>query len=168
MITNYTFNTTSSNNTNKNKTITINNSSSFLGEPNYSKILDDLIADNIIENSPYLAGCLGKNTTPITTKCIKIEMPLKKKSNAFLDIFNGLFTKFIPSTDIKFEKGYTIKYNGHLITFYDDEIIIDDELFTLDEFFSDAFFKALEPTTKKTIISIYAKAGKKINISIAA
>ena len=169
MITNYTFTTTGSNNTNKNKTIFLNDNSSFYGKPNFSKILDDIIADNIIKNSPYLAGCLGKSTTPISTSCITIEAtPLKKKTNSLLDILNGLFTKFIPSSDIKLDKEYTIKYNGHKITFFDDEIIIDDEIFSIDNILSSEFFKALEPKTKKTIIDIYTKAGNKISIDIAA
>lgn len=165
---NYTFSTTSSIDTNKTKTININ-TSSFLGEPNYSKILDDIIADNIIKNSPYLAGCLGKNTTPIATSCITIETPsLKKKSNAFLDALDSFIEKFIPSRGIKLDKGYTIKYNGHKITFYDDEIIIDDEIFSIDNIFSSEFFNALKPKTKKFILDIYTKAGNKISIDIAA
>lgn len=125
---------------------------------NYSKILDDIIATNIIDSNPYLKKFKYGDTIEdklideITPKTkIIIGCPLKEenilyKATDFLS--NKLLKKII------FGKKYKLT-DGTTIIFYDDEIQIGNHTFNYSDFSNFSFIDSLEPTTKKIIINIY-------------
>ena len=154
----YTFNNNTSNNNFPGTTTT-----------NYSKILDDLIATNIINKNSYL----NKYTTPGTTYDDFIDCMMKdsakkhtsiiidsialKDDNKFIKAANFL-ANYKKKADIasKFIFGKTYKLtDGTPIIFYDDEIQIGFDLYTYDDFKDIIFLKKLPTTAKNIIINIY-------------
>ena len=143
------------------------NTFSFPESTNYSKILDDLIANNIKENNKYLTDAIIKHDLGINTDTIVIGNSLLKSDDKFAKAANFLanYAKFDKrSIPFKFGKVYKLA-NGTPIIFYDDEIQIGFDLFSYTDFANFNFINSLSENTKKTIIEIYAN-GYKIEIKL--
>lgn len=146
---------------------TDNNTFSFPESTNYSKILDDFIANNIKENNKYLTDAIIKHDLGINTDNIVTGSSLLKSNNKFAKAANFLanYAKFNKrSIPFKFGKVYKLA-NGTPIIFYDDEIQIGFDLYSYADFANFNFINLLSENTKKTIIEIYAN-GCKIEIKL--
>lgn len=152
----YIYSNTNNNNTSNNKIGT-----QFLGKPDYSKILNSIIASHIKETNPYLKKC-GGNTTPTVVISKKINNPLKSIS-PYIGIIDSAFSS--KSFPIKVDYGKSIEINGHTITFFEDEIQIDFDFYPIENFFNSDIFENISPTSKKTIINIYGKGDININVA---
>lgn len=156
-------------------TNSINNNFSTKSHADYSKILDDLIADNIKASNPYLnissdnsykpskefIDMMLEDIKPGISNCSKEADDFIKAAN-FLKNYSTKKCKKMP-----FILGKTYKLsNGSLITFYEDEIQIDMDLYSYNQFGDTLFLKKLTPETKKTILSIYTKGADTININL--
>lgn len=147
-----------------------NNSSSLFhtNNTNYSKILDDIIAADLIKKNSYLKnyGCAGTIDSDFIDCMIKdsakkhndiiITGIALKDDKKFIDAANFL-ANYKKKKDIssKFILGKTYKLSdGTPIIFYDDEIQIGFDLYTYDDFKDITFLKALPTTTKSAIINI--------------
>lgn len=147
---------------------------SFL-TPNYSAILDNIIATNIKETNPYLNGSYKEDN-----ELAAIIADSKKKHG--LNLFGGCLNendKFLKAANFIANYGKTtyttlpFKYNkiyklidGTPICFYDDEIQIGMDLYSYDSFSNTAFLKTLSAPTKKIIINILNAGNKNITINI--
>ena len=164
MITTYTF---GNKNTSKNNNIFSFPKSS--SKPNYSKILDDIIIADVINENSYLFGnSIAKTAKKIEDACI-FDALLGKKSTKFDNA-----VKFLANYK-KLKKNYTIPYilgkmytltDGTPIIFYDDEIQIGFDSYKYSDFSNLSFLNALDTNTKKTIINIYTNGAANIDINI--
>lgn len=154
------------------KTIyTFNNNTNNASFPNtnYSKILDDLIATDLIKKNSYLknyttAGTIDDDFIDCMMKDsakkhfgIFIDSIALKDDNKFIKAANFL-ANYKKKADIasKFIFGKTYKLtDGTPIIFYDDEIQIGFDLYTYDDFKDIIFLKKLPTTAKNIIINIY-------------
>lgn len=138
---------------------------------NYSKILDDIIANNIIKKNEYLTNIAddfiakmmkASDSKPIyTSSTLKDELKFIKAAN-YLANYNKIKTNKIP-----FILGKTYKLiDGTPIIFYDDEIQIGFDLYSYDDFKNIYFLNTLPKTTKNIIINIYTAGDTTININI--
>lgn len=135
------------------------NTFSFPESTNYSKILDDFIANNIKENNKYLTDAIIKHDLGINTNTVVIGSSLKAAN--FLANYAKFNKRSIP---FKFGKVYKLA-NGTPIIFYDDEIQIGFDLYSYADFANFNFINSLSENTKKAIIEIYAD-GYKIEIKL--
>lgn len=144
-----------------------NNNSSNIGinsgsNTNYSKILDDLIAADIIDKNPYLTSY--GYTSP--------------KNYYFTDTIGKISDDDIAYIDaIKFFKNYGKKTTRHPyiigktyeledgtpIIFFEDSIQIGFDLYYFDDFSKPLFLKNISTSLKKKIAEIYI-SGLKISI----
>lgn len=146
----YTFNTNSSKS---------NNSIFTPSEPDYSKILDDLILTDIKEKNSYLFDYNTDNNyygADIIIGSTKKAYDFTKAATYLANILNNK----------KIIIGKTYKLiDGTPIIFYDDEIQIGFDIFKYSDFYDYNFLKAIKPKTKKIIIDIYLNSNK-IDINI--
>ena len=164
MITTYTF---GNKNTSKNNNIFSFPKSS--SKPNYSKILDDIIIADVINENSYLFGnSIAKAAKKIEDACI-FDALLGKKSTKFDNA-----VKFLANYK-KLKKNYTIPYilgkmytltDGTPIVFYDDEIQIGFDTYKYSDFSDPLFLSSLNNNTKKLIINIYTYGATNIDINI--
>lgn len=156
------------NNTSKNYTFPIEST-------NYSKILDDIIATNIINSNPYLKNTKKENTF---TSTIFINNQKKNHCDLFSSHLNNenAFAKaanFIANynkniyTNTPFIIGKTYKLiNGTPICFFDDEIQIGMDLYSYEDFKNITFLKTISKPKKDIIINIFNAYNKDIEINI--
>lgn len=156
------------------KTIfTLNNNTNkstfpITGTTNYSKILDDIIATDIISKNSYLKKYTSAGTTDDDfIDCMMKDSAKKnhsifikgfalKDDNKFIDAANFLANYKKNKILSKFIIGETYKLSdGTPIIFYDDEIQIGFDLYTYDDFKDIIFLKKLSTTAKNIIINIY-------------
>ena len=154
------------------KTIyTFNNNTNNASFPNtnYSKILDDLIAADLIKKNSYLKNYTTAGTIDDDFIDCMMKDSAKKHSGIFIDsIALKDDNKFIKAANFlanykkkadiasKFIFGKTYKLtDGTPIIFYDDEIQIGFDLYTYDDFKDIIFLKKLPTTAKNIIINIY-------------
>ena len=140
----------------------INNSKNFIDEiigksksTNYSKILDDIIYDNVIKKNSYLFTGMKKsryigNVDSDFLKAANFLANYKEPKNKLYDFIIG--------------RTYYLSDNTPII-FYDDEIQIGFDVFKYSDFCSIDFINAITPSAKKTIIDIYTNA-KNLTINI--
>lgn len=130
---------------------------------NYSKILDKLILDSIKKNNAYLF----KSPEKKCTLCNSCPFSTKKTNDSYTDAINFLLSckkkKNIYNLPFELNKIYYI--NGTPICFYDDEIQIESDIYSYDDFSDLSFLDKLTPKKKKIIIDIYTK-GHDIEINI--
>jgi len=152
----YTFNNNTSNN-------------SFLGTTttNYSKILDDLIASDIIEKNSYLKKYITPNTDDDFIHCMMKDSAKKhpniiidgialKDNNKFIKAANFLANYKKYYTKYNFIIGKTYKlFDGSYIIFYDDEFQIGCDTYQYDDFKDIIFLNNLPTAKKNIIINIY-------------
>ena len=153
----YTFKLNNNNNTRINNTFRTKST-------DYSKILDDLIFDDIIANNTWLetkkneekfidnliAESYKYTTTPI------IDDAFNKAADFLANYHKGTFIPY------KKDKTYELS-DGTIITISDDYIHINDRMYFFNLFESPSFIATLTPKEKKTICTIYTD-GLKITI----
>ena len=145
-------------------TSNINNSKNFIDEiigksksTNYSKILDDIIYDNVIKKNSYLFTGMKKSryigdVDPGFLKAAEFLANYKEPKNKLYDFIIG--------------RTYYLSDNTPII-FYDDEIQIGFDVFKYSDFTSTDFISAIAPKMKNTIIDIYTNARNlTININL--
>lgn len=157
----YTF-TTGNNNSNNNikKFFTF----SFLKKnkpTDYSEVLDDLILDNLMETNSYLKDYKTKQEDAKIFTASTASLKGKEFAEAALFLANYSKKKAFPFT---FGKVYKLAGNIPVI-FYDDEIQIDRDIYSYDDFENLAFLNTLSAPKKKIIIDIYTNSHN-INIEI--
>lgn len=146
----YTFNTNSSKS---------NNSIFTPSEPDYSKILDDLILTDIKEKNSYLFDY----NTDDNYYGADIIIGGTKKAYDFTKAATYL-ANILNKKKIIIGKTYKL-IDGTPIIFYDDEIQIGFDIFKYSDFYDYNFLNAIKPKTKKIIIDIYLNSNK-IDINI--
>lgn len=131
-------------------------------EPNYSKIIDDIILSDVIDKNSYLFTS-GTTYIPITSSPLKGDDKFIKAAN-FLANYkkNKKIYKTIP---YELGKMYTLS-DGTPIVFYDDEIQIGFDTFKYSDFSNLSFLKGITDNTKDIIINIYTNGAANININI--
>lgn len=145
-----------------------NNSTKFFhtsSKPNYSKILDDIIAADIIKKNSYLfnttknedADYFMSKTYPYTNN--------SKLNNAINFLAN--YKKYSKTYNLPYIIGkcYTLA-DGTPIVFYENNIQIGYDFYDYDDFLSTSFLNSLSSNKKKIIIDIYAGAGTNITINL--
>ena len=137
---------------------------------NYSTILDNIIASNIIKNNEYLKkakedafidNLLGKKSTTIFSSLLKGDDEFTKAAN-FLANYKKKTSKKLPFI---FGKIYKL-IDGTPICFYYDEIQIDTELYSYDDFSNISFLNKLEEPKKNIIINIFNASNSNIKINL--
>lgn len=121
----------------------------------FSKILDTIIASNVIENNPYLidSDIIAGKTNAGKTAFIAIEnTPSYDNYTEFLTAMNYLanLEKYKDTYNFELEDGTPVKI-------FDDEIQIGFDLLPINKSYSYKNFLSLTPKTTKTIIDIYIK-----------
>ena len=154
---NYTFKT--SNNT-------TTNTFSFRKNTDFSKILDDLINDNLKKNNSYITDAILKHDLGINNDTIIIGSSNLKNDDKFIKAANFLANYSKQKKNLPFKYGKVYKLvNDTPIVFYDDEIQIGFDLYSYSDFANLNFIDSLKENVKKTIIEIYAN-GYKISIKL--
>lgn len=154
----YTFNFTSTNNSKQTKKT--NNFSKYAKQTDYSKILDSIILNNVINTNTYL-------TKTATDKAVEEAFKANTSIKYSLSTYAAYLVNLIKSKTnfpFKFGKKY-ITNNGTIIIFYDDEVQIGTDIYSYEEFEDELFLNNLEQPKKKIIIDIFAP-GKNISINI--
>lgn len=162
--TTYTFkNTNKKKNNNKKFNKIINFFTPKYESTNYSKVLDDIILNNVIKSNSYI---------------LNPEYKTKEEDVLVFNAANSLKgdTLFTEAANFlaNYNKAKKFPYilnkiyylaDGTPIMFYEDEVQIDNEVYTYDEFNNIGFLGTLTAPKKKIIIDIYTN-GLKVNIKI--
>ena len=132
-------------------------------EPNYSKIIDDIILTDIINKNDYLFTSKKTTYIPLTSSPLKGDDKFIKAAN-FLTNYkkNKKLYKTIP---YELGKMYTLS-DGTRIVFYDDEIQIGSLFYKYSDFSDLSFLNGITDDTKNIIINIYTNGAANININI--
>jgi hypothetical protein len=152
----YTFKLNNNNNTNT----TFSNNFFHTKSTDYSKILDDLILDDIIEKNSWL-GITKKNNDLIdnlideSKKYDYTTFTNNDFNNAALFIYN-LDKGYCP---FKKDKTYELS-DGTMITITDDYIHINEKMYFFNQFSDTIFLNSLPKKEKKTICTIYTDSLK--------
>lgn len=132
----------------------------------YSKILDNIILNTVIDNNSYLFDIKKKEDESLISKMLdsicKFNFIKPKKDDmtfveACMILANLGTTTYHNKYGIKLNHTYYLE-DGTPIIFYSDEFKIDSEYFDYDDFTSPYFIKTIKPEMKKKI--------SKINITI--
>lgn len=151
----YTFNANECNNTNN----FIN--SFFHTTTDYSAILDDIIADDIVKKNSYL---FDASTSVNITNNSNNSFDPKEFAKAVEFLANYNKPKNNKKLNIIIGETYFLM-DGTPIIFYDDEIQIGFDTFKYSDFAMSSLIENLKPSTKKIIIDIYTKTNT-INIKL--
>jgi hypothetical protein len=130
---------------------------------NYSEILDDIIAADVIEDNKYLFKNYNIGTDPIY-----ISSSLKGdddfiKATKFLANYKK--NKSIYNLPIIFGKMYHL-IDGTPIVFYDDELQIGFDVYKYSDFNDYSFLSTISKPKKTLIIDIFTKGIDNIKINI--
>lgn len=155
---------------------TKNNSNSIFRNnksTNYSSILDNIIAADIIDKNKYLFNynssdddiidsLIGNDPIILTGSTLKASDDFTKAAT-----FLANYKKYKKSYKIPYTIGkmYTLS-DGTPIIFYDDEIQIGFDTIKYSKFADLSFLNNLTTKTKKTIINIYTFGASNININL--
>ena len=135
-------------------------------EPNYSEIIDDIIASDIKKKNSYLFSddILGGTTyIPLSSSYLKDDDEFIKAAKFLANYKKNKFTyKNIPFI---LNKKYKLS-NGTPIIFYDDEIQIGFDVYKYSDFSDLSFLNGITDNTKKIIINIYTTGAANININL--
>ena len=144
-------------------------------DTDYSKILDNIIAADVINKNKYLFDTeiptlsdADLFTSLIDEKPIILNGSNLKNDNEFIKAANFLanYKTYKKTYNIPYILGKMYKLvDGTPIIFYDDEIQIGFDVFKYSDFGSIDFINAITPSAKKTIIDIYTNA-KNLTINI--
>ena len=156
----YTFTTGNNSNNNIKKFFTF----SFLKKnkpTDYSEVLDDLILTNLMETNSYLKDYKTKQEDAKIFEASTASLKGKEFAEAASFLANYSKKKAFP-----FIFGKVYKLTGNIpVIFYDDEIQIDRDIYSYDDFENLAFLNTLSAPKKKIIIDIYTNSHN-INIEI--
>ena len=141
---------------------------------NYSSILDNIIAADIIKKNTYLFDYDKKNNDNLIDALIGNDpIILTGSTLKASDDFTKAAT-FLANYK-KYKKTYNLPYiigkmytlsDGTPIIFYDDEIQIGFDTIKYSKFNDLSFLSGLTAPTKKTIINIYTFGTGNININL--
>lgn len=157
--------TTFTNPTINNNSIFTTNKKSFRDFTDYSALLDDIIADNIIATNPYLKKAKDDALIDAMTDEINSKYTFGGLKEDELFIFAANYLATLGKIKLPYTLGHTYFFNNIPIIFHLDSIEINGEEYFYDDF-SDLSTLILPKKTKKTIIDIYTKGNTKINIHI--
>lgn len=153
----YTFSLNNNNNTNTTFSNNFRTKST-----DYSKILDDLILDDIIEKNSWLGISKKKTNEKFIDNLIKESK--KYEYPTFTDTtFNkaALFLFGLNKNKCPFEKYKTYELSdGTMIEITDDYIHINDKMYFFNDFGDTIFLTNLPKKEKKTICTIYTDSLK--------
>ena len=146
-------------------------------DTDYSKILDNIIAADVINKNKYLFDTeiptlsdADLFTSLIDEKPIILNGSNLKNDNEFIKAANFLanYKTYKKTYNIPYILGKMYKLvDGTPIIFYDDEIQIGFDVFKYSDFSSDDFINSITPKMKKTIIDIYTNSRNlTININL--
>jgi hypothetical protein len=156
----------------KNNSNNSNKKNIFLGNTDYSSILDDIITADIIKKNSYLFNhstsedilddLFDDDPIILTGSKLKVSDDFTKAAN-----FLANYKKYKKTYKIPYIIGkmYTLS-DGTPIVFYDDEIQIGFDTIKYSKFNDLSFLKNLTAPTKKTIINIYTFGAANININL--
>ena len=151
----------------KKYTFTLNNNNNnntsynpFYKSTDYSKILDDLILDDIIDKNSWLN--FDKPSDELTTAFITSKNTYTTSYDSDFekakDFLSNYGKKTIFNYPFKKNKKYELS-DGTIITITDDYIHINEKMYFFN-LMDDAFFYNLTPKEKKTICTIYTDSLK--------
>lgn len=141
----------------KNNTPSINNTTA-----NWTKILDDIISTHVKKTNPWLNFFKKEDNS---AKIFDASIAKKNDSNFFAEAAKYL-SKYTSNKTKKFIIGKTYYFGNTPIVFYDDEIQIDCDTYSYEDFNDFDFLNSLTEKNKKTIIDIYIKGNADITINI--
>jgi len=152
---------------NNNNTIFSPSSTSTIHfEPDYSKILDDIIYDGVIKKNSYLFDSIYTTSTPkYKYSYLKDDESDLIKAMKFLANYKKIYKTKSYKMPYILGKMYTL-IDGTPIVFYDDEIQIGFDTYSYSDFSNFSFLKGISDNTKKTIINIYTNGAANININL--
>ena len=154
--------------TNKANNGTIFSSNNKLNyEPNYSKIIDDIILADIKKKNDYLFETPTSKLyySPIILNDSTLKDNKPSLANAIKFLANYKSYKKSYKLPYILGKMYTLS-DGTPIVFYDDEIQIGFDTFKYSDFNNLSFLNGLTDNTKKIIINIYTNSAANININL--
>ena len=162
----YTFKTINNTSNNNKGTFFFNTNT-----PNYSKIMDDLIAIDVMKENAHLFDAVPSSTKIFTVAGNKptiIGSTLKAddsfiKATKFLANYKTYTKKY--KLPYILGKMYTL-YDGTPVIFYDDEVQIGFDTYKYADFSDYSFLNSLSTAKKNIIINIYASGVSNININI--
>jgi len=154
MKTTYTYTKTSNNNIGYN---TFNPGSNA----NYSEVLDNLIAADMIDKNSYLFDYPSKKDYIYINDIIDCNKP-KKSYDLYTKAINFISGYKKNNFPYILNKTYTLS-DGTPIIFFEDSIQIGFDLYYFDDLTSPIFLKNIKPSLKKKIATIYTD-GLKISI----
>lgn len=130
------------------KTINTNNKSDN-NKSNFSKILDNIILSDIINQNSFLKKNKQKKNIIKFTDTPKYTM----------DIFEalGILSNYSKKNETKIDKGILQYINNIPVIFYDDEIQIGFDIYSYDDLDNINFINSLTPKAKEDIIKISIK-----------
>jgi hypothetical protein len=132
-------------------------------KPDYSKILDDIIITDIIDKNDFLLKDYSTKKADADYFMSKTSSPALLKATKFLANYKTYSKKYTLPYIIG--KCYTLS-DGTPIVFYENNIQIGYDFYDYEDFDDLSFLKNLTAAKKKTIIDIYIKGAKNININI--
>ena len=137
---------------------------------NYSEILDNIIAADIIKKNKYLFKTADEDLydTLISDDILIKGNPLKASDDfTKATLFLANYKKYKKTYKLPYILGkmYTLT-DGTPIIFYDDEIQIGFDTYRYTDFTDFSFLSGLNASTKKTIINIYTNGAAYININL--
>jgi hypothetical protein len=137
---------------------------------NYSEILDNIIAADIIKKNKYLFKTADEDLydTLISDDILIKGNPLKASDDfTKATLFLANYKKYKKTYKLPYILGkmYTLT-DGTPIVFYDDEIQIGFDTYRYTDFTDFSFLNGLKASTKKTIINIYTNGTANININL--
>lgn len=149
---------------NNNNTNSYNNTFSNQFSTNYSKILDDLILDDIIEKNSWLGATKKKENDLIDgliasskkyTTCTFTNDDFKKACEILANYGKPKYINF------PFKKNHTYELSdGTIISITDDYIHINEKMYFFNLFNDYSFLNTLTAKEKKTICTIYTDSLK--------
>ena len=159
-ITNYT--------TNPAYTFRINTKFNNIKETDYSALLDNIIADHIIETSPYLKKAKDNALIDAMFGEAKKSSGISIGSLKDTDLFSisaKYLAKYGKKNKLPYTLGHTYYFDGTPIIFHIDSIEIDGNEYYYDDF--ENINNILFPKkNKKLIIDIYTRGNATININL--
>lgn len=146
------------NNKKNNSNEIIFSSNYYTPKPDYSKVLDDIIAADVAKDNAYLF----KSSPIVISGCSLKDGDAFTKAANFLANYKKIKKNYLPFT---YGKMYTLS-DGTPIVFEEDEIQIGFDVYKYSDFSSLAFLNKLTTNTKKLIINIYTNGITDIDINI--
>lgn len=133
---------------------------------NYSKILDNIIATDIIKKNSYLFNddidLFDDTPIILTSSSLKASDKFTKAAK-----FLANYKKYKKTYKIPYILGEMYKLSdGTPVVFYDDEIQIGFDTYKYSDFTNISLLNNLTTTAKKIIINIYTTGTANININL--